>query len=55
MIVVKLNDDKEQTIIRSGNVEIDLKKQMVNVKGKNIILTEEEYDIAVLMARWRLL
>jgi DNA-binding response OmpR family regulator len=53
MIVVKLDDD--QTTIRSGNVEIDLKKHVVSIKGKNIILTEEEYDIAVLMARWGLL
>lgn len=51
MIVVKLNEDNEQTILRSGNVEIDLKKHVVSVKGKKIMTTEDEYDIVILMAR----
>lgn len=51
MIVVKLNEDNEQTILRSGNVEIDLKKHVVSVKGKKIMMTEDEYDIAILMVR----
>lgn len=55
MIVVKLNDDNEQTMLRSGNVEIDLKKHLVSVKGKKIMLAEDEYDIVVLMVRWKML
>lgn len=54
MVIIDLKKDAPQTI-KSGKVEIDLNLQIVRVAGKVVRLTEEEYDIALMMARYRLL
>lgn len=53
MIVINLKEEPKTTL-KSGKVEIDLKTHTVCVDGKQIDLTEDEYEIAAMLTRCRL-
>ena len=48
---IRNNDSKEKTVYRSGDLEIDLTKRVVKVKGQHIHLTQIEYRLIALLVQ----